>query len=535
MAKSTSKNSALSHEDEEKLPAILDALWDEDLVSWIEEFRPEIRDGILYDFDSFPFLEDIYRDRSKTVVVIKAAQVGASEYAVSESLWYAMRRGLSTYYALPTDRGMGSFVKTKVSPAIESNPKIKAVLGTDDVKVKKIGRGFIHFCGAQSVGQVISASADRVVRDEYDFIPFDVRPAILKRNGFSEDKSLRDICVPTFPDTGIDERWQESDQKEWHIECKACRTWQIPKWENVDQDRAVLRCERCGKKVDRLGPGKWVAMNPGAEISGYRISKLYSPRASLEDLIKTFRDCESEIELQHFYNSDLGYPYSPKGENIDPTTLDGCIDRAYHLPNGSNGPSFMGVDVGKLLHVRINKYQGNKAVPLFIGTFKDFEDLDELLPRFGVSFFIIDALPETREALKFVNRHKGRGAVAYFPPGLGTKYFKNRESERRVDLNRTLFGDVVMRRYVEKRIVLPAKAITIPDFYKHLQAVKRVKREGADGNLKVVFMNTAADHYYWAEVYTEAAMRIYGGEYHSNESIDDIEIVGSLKSQPEDI
>jgi hypothetical protein len=527
-----------SHEDDENLPALLEAVWNTDLVTWVEEFRPEVREGIPYDFASFPFLEGIYRDRNREKVIIKAAQVGASEFLLSEAFWSAMRHGRSTYYTLPTARGMQSFVKTKVVPAIEAAPAIKAVLGTDDVSVKKIGRAFMHFVGAQSIGQVISASAERVVRDEYDFIPYEVRPVIPKRSGFAIDSELEDVCVPTFPETGIDARYEESDRKEWAVYCPRCRKWHVPIWSNVDLDRALLRCAtpRCNNWVDRLGPGKWFAGNRDSKISGYRISKLFSPRATLEELIATFRACESELEIQYFWNSDLGIAYSAKGENIDRTTLDGCVDRAYHLPSGASGPTFMGVDVGKLLNVRINKYSGRRAVPVFIGSFENFEDLDELLPRFGVSFFVVDALPETREALKFVNRHSKRGAVAYFTQGLGTKYFKNRPDEKRVDLNRNLFGDAVRTRYIEKRIVLPAEAITIKSFYDQMQAVKRVKRKDSDGNLKIYFVNTAPDHYYWAEVYTEAAMRIYRSEYQpSGGDLGDIEVVGSLISKPEDI
>jgi hypothetical protein len=67
----------------------------------------------------------------------------------------------------------------------------------------------------------------------------------------------------------------------------------------------------------------------------------------------------------------------------------------------------MGVDQGKELHVVIGKRHHFKAGKIIhIGIYKDWDELDGLMRSFHVSRCVVDAMPETRNARAFAERHR---------------------------------------------------------------------------------------------------------------------------------
>jgi len=83
--------------------------------------------------------------------------------------------------------------------------------------------------------------------------------------------------------------------------------------------------------------------------------------------------------LQHFYNSDLGETFVPPGGRISIDVLDRCR-RDYLMPDASQEPAWMGVDVGLKLHVVVRQtLQEGMSRALFIGEVDSFEELDRLM------------------------------------------------------------------------------------------------------------------------------------------------------------
>src|SRR5207245_4148401 len=120
----------------------------------------------------------------------------------------------------------------------------------------------------------------------------------------------------------------------------------------------------------------------------------------------------AEEEVAAHYHFDLGLPYAPRGGSLSAELVLACR-REWVMPASYSGGGWVtaGVDVGRVLHVRISEWRGEKAVPLFIGEVPDFDDLADLWSRDEVNFGLIDEPPEERMAREVANQFAGRSRV----------------------------------------------------------------------------------------------------------------------------
>ena len=78
--------------------------------------------GKEFSFDGHEYLRGLYQDESPLVVIRKAAQMGASEYAISRALWFAITMGGTALYYFPTDHDVGEFSRDRFGPAVAESP-----------------------------------------------------------------------------------------------------------------------------------------------------------------------------------------------------------------------------------------------------------------------------------------------------------------------------------------------------------------------------------------------------------------------------
>src|SRR5205807_1863632 len=111
-----------------------------------------------------------------------------------------------------------------------------------------------------------------------------------------------------------------------------------------------------------------------------------------------------EDSVTHHHNFSLGLAYAPRGGGLTRELVMACR-RDWRMPEGYNGEGVAGgvaiswvtagVDVGKVLHVRISGWlPSGKAAPLHIGIISGsrdgFRDLAELWRRYSVNFGLVD-------------------------------------------------------------------------------------------------------------------------------------------------
>ena len=180
----------------------------------------------------------------------------------------------------------------------------------------------------------------------------DILPMARKRQAASRQPRLYVASTPTQPEWGINALFLKSDQQRCWLPCPACGLAQRLDWEhNVNAEGATLVCRQCRTPLDVYRAGAWQAERPGNRLRGYHLPRLLSPRCNLARMLED-SDAVTVAEAIHFQTQDLGEAYRPEGGSLSYGDLDACRSEA-----SLRGPVFMGVDVGKYLHVVVRQYE----------------------------------------------------------------------------------------------------------------------------------------------------------------------------------
>ena len=164
-----------------------------------------------------------------------------------------------------------------------------------------------------------------------------------KRSATFWNRKLILVSTPTNTDNSrIQDAFDKSDQRYYHVPCKHCESDQVLKWSNVkwqdnDPDTAQYVCDHCGvlwtdaDRVWSVRNGTWIANKPFRGVAGYAISGLYSPWTPLPDAVKEFLAVKKNPEqLRVWTNTYLGQTWSDIGETVDDYMLS---ERREEMPN----------------------------------------------------------------------------------------------------------------------------------------------------------------------------------------------------------
>lgn len=493
------------------------------------------------DFDSSPFLKQIYSDIAQKLVVRKAVQIGISEMLICDSLAMA-EDGLRIFYVLPTIDLRNVFVRDRVNRILLTVPyyrsqsakemrKVEGVPDTDSVGLKSFGpKGILLFVGSNSPVSFLSFPADMLVIDEFDKCEQQNLPMADDRLSASEHKLKRIVSTPTIEDFGIDAEYKQSCQFRWFMKCEHCGKKFEPdffrcvvrevgdrKYELIDQEWTVdsgrdifTVCPYCHKSFDRLQVGEWVAEDPKNPIAGYSISQLFSHRVSVAEIYDTFvKSLANEWKKQRFYNSILGQAYTSTGAKLSRAMLDECVKKGelYNLPSRAENTT-MGFDVGNLLHVIICDHPEKHRRPVFVGTVQSFDDLHSLISRFGVQVACGDYEPERREAKRFQENANCEVWLCDYVTNAQRIEMQIDYDINFIKADRTQVMDGFVGDITSQVLLLPANASTLEDgdFYAQLCSPTRVQDELT---ARYSWVNSKPDHFFHAGVYEKLASDFY--------------------------
>ncbi len=490
----------------------------------------------------FTPLKAIYEDDHPHIVVIKPAQVGVSEMAVTRAAhaldvgaryWHTGKNGLNVAYLFPTKTALGDFSKERIS-ALKRESRHLAELFTgefDDITFKQVGDSYLYLRGAWSEEALLSFPADFLILDEYDRMDKAAIALARKRLRASLVKRELDISTPTLPGVGIHAEYLASDQRVWEIPCAACDAWveldffrdvrangePWDVWQDWDAERLHqatmdVVCPHCGQPLDRFADGRWVARAPAVtRIRGYQVPALCFPSVSLNELAVHAVDPDPTARTE-FFRSDLGLPYEAAGSRVTIAMLQALSAElpGGKLPDGPWRQTTMGVDVGARFHYRISATgpDGQRYVRA-MGAVRSWDELDMLMSQYRVRRCVIDAMPEIHGCKAWADTHAGKVLRAWYPSGLKGDLFAPEPDklDGEININRTMAMDAVYTVIATGAEHWPAAIHNDGEVQAQLTAPVRVVVEDASGQEKATWEHTSPDHFYHSCVYDVCAYR----------------------------
>ena len=457
------------------------------LWEWAEK-TPIILGGRPFSFERHEYLWIPYQDNHPYQVDMKAAQMGLTSKAALKMVYgarFGTYRGI--LYLFPSRSDVTDFSKGRIDPLIDDNPETigKWIRDTDAANIKRVWNSFLYFRGMRSRVSLKSIPVDFIIFDELDEAPQNSVDLAMERMGHSEIREVLKLSNPTLPDYGIDKAFQETDQRYWMLKCPACSTWTCLEDTfpscllELSEGRVIRSCSKCKGELDPAA-GEWVAKRPSIrDKRGYHYSQLFSQFVDPADILHQFRTTSN---LTDFYNLKIGAAYVEATNRLSiQEVLALCGSEG--ISNQDLGPCFMGVDQGADLHVVIGKRSWQKAGKLVhLAIYHNWEEIDRLMKNFHVSRCVLDALPETRNARAFAERHKGKVSLNYYQEHQKGKYAWN-EKDLTVSCNRTESLDASHNEIMQGRIELPRECEIVNTFALHLHNVaKRLEEDEETGS-----------------------------------------------------
>ena len=475
------------------------------------------------------------------MVLMSSTQSGKTLYAYAKMLGLT-NYGLQNFYILPTLNVRNRYVSNRIDRQKKNIPYLEGRIGISDNKSFKIINDCANaFVGANSSDDFTEFPADHVIYDEYDRALLQNEENIhmaVERLANSDYRLQTWISQPTVVGFGIDLEYSKSDRRKWNFRCQhGCLTRskethyiQPDFFKHVvhEESESVrdrewrpgkelrLICDNCHKPVQRFSKGLWIPEFPSRDLRGYHISRLFTSRVTIAELVQRWDDGKADpVIKQRFYNGDLGLPLSLDGTSITKDIMDSCSRADYALAGTHAGPTVMGIDPGGRIHYSIWYPRGEKMVLVAAGWVNRSAELHAIIKQYRVGMIGIDAGPELDMVKGIMSRYRNCVRVQYMSGSQeqtetaqamhNTKY-DNRA--RKAVVNRTYFMDKIKTEYMMRRVVLPHHAGKLDggDFYSHMEAPKRIWHK--ERKCYVWMEGSARDDYYHTHVYAWIARNL---------------------------
>lgn len=290
---------------------------------------------------------DACNDPETEIVVIKSsAQIGKTEL-LNNVVGYHVDYDPSPILILqPTLDMAQTYSKDRLAPMIRDTPalrfKVKPAKSRDSGNTllhKPFPGGHITMAGANSPASLASRPIRLLLCDEVDRYPISAGtegdPVSLarKRTTTFWNRKIIMVSTPTIKGVSrIDDEFELSDKRQYHVPCPHCEEMQPLVWANIvfdpaNPDEAHYACVN-GCVIDEkdkpwmLKHGEWVPQANFSGRAGFHINELYSPWVRWQEVVKSFLEAKDRPEkLKTWTNTSLGECWEDKGESIEHADL----------------------------------------------------------------------------------------------------------------------------------------------------------------------------------------------------------------------
>ncbi len=242
------------------------------------------------------------------------------------------------------------FSKQRVGPMIEESPTLRKRIAParardsgNTTMLKEFTGGLLIIAGANSAAGLRSMPIARLALDEVDAYPQDLEgegdPVELaeRRTSTFPRRKVFLVSTPTIKGASrIDEEYQLSDQRHYHVPCPHCGHYQPLEWSQLCYDpdapqRVTYSCRENGCEIEEhhktamLGAGVWIATYPERPVRGYHINALYTPiglgETWAEHVDRYLRVKNDPVKLKSWTNTTLGLPWEDLSRSLRGDTL----------------------------------------------------------------------------------------------------------------------------------------------------------------------------------------------------------------------
>jgi len=343
--------------DKAILAGFLDGLKPEPILTvseWSDRFRMLSSEASAepgrWRTDRTPYLREIMDKLSalnpcEEVVVMKGAQLGFTEMGFNFVGYVVDIAPGPMLYVLPTEAIGKRNSKTRLTPMIESTPRLRRKIApaksrssANTTLQKDYPGGTLVIAGSNSAAPLRNMPVRFLVLDEVDAYPMDLDgegspvDLAIKRTATFSKKKIYKLSTPTDDASSvIASEFLKTDQRYFYVPCPSCGAsqkleFERLRWERGKPETARYECGHCGEliherfKTKMLALGEWRAEKPenrSPRKSGYHINSLYSPYGwfSWADAAREWEEAQgNEPKIKVFTNTVLGETYKQRGD-----------------------------------------------------------------------------------------------------------------------------------------------------------------------------------------------------------------------------
>lgn len=415
-------------------PEQLKALSEVNFLLWVLTSGIKV-DHRPFDFDRHKYLIPLYVDRAQEVILMKAAQLGATIWLLLRLIHFCKTNPAKACLFFPTDEGVKLLSKDRLAPLIASNAELASLVkDTDTLGYKQIGEeSSLYLRHLGGVASKDSTPFDMIAFDEVRLLDAADIYQARERVSHSSHKYVLQVSTAGYPNHDIHKQFLRGTQNYWHTKCN-CPDGVIlsevfPDCMAVTDKKIYYRCPRCKMRIDDPQNGQFVPHNPGAPVQSYHIHQMLSKFISASEIWENYK---TTTNIKEFFNAKLGKPYVDE-ENIPITDddLQACVNTdIMWMQHTQKAAVAMGIDQmgGNNYIIIAKRLSGGKKRILHYEIVDDqnsiyweagkrvtpFKRGYQLMKEYDVDLCIIDAMPNANEAMEFARAFPKRVFVAWY-------------------------------------------------------------------------------------------------------------------------
>ncbi len=289
----------------------------------------------------------------KRIVFIKPAQIGGTEVALNWIGYVMSHSPAPMLIVTPTLEVRDRWITQRLHPLLRETECIAELFDayasrtvSNSKDIKDFPGGILVLSGANSPSSLRSMPIRYVVCDEVDAFPWEVGGEgdplglVQARTSNFPRRKLLLISTPTIKDASrIEEEYQRSDRRRYHVPCPHCGEHQVLVWANLHWSKspsglithARYVCRECGAEIEEhhktamLDAGEWHPENPESPIRGYHLNGLYAPIGLGYSWLELAQEWQASHDdppkLKRFVNTVLGECWEDRSRDIKPSAL----------------------------------------------------------------------------------------------------------------------------------------------------------------------------------------------------------------------